>query len=124
MAQAVLARHLKVTAKPTAVQVGLQRNCIPQYTVGHESRMAEAHTDLMREFRGKLAVAGNSYTGVGLNDCVRGARDVVMGFKRGDEQTGLGHLAKRDQWVQVKMPSKEQIAEAVKKRYGGPPSAS
>ncbi|KAG4432015.1 hypothetical protein IFR05_012500 [Cadophora sp. M221] len=101
MARSVLHRHLKITDKPAATRVSLQRNCIPQYTVGHESRLQTAHTDLMREFKGKLAVAGNSYTGVGLNDCVRAARDVVMGMKRGSISTGLEDAGKNDIYVQA-----------------------
>ncbi|KAH7364638.1 protoporphyrinogen oxidase-like protein [Rhexocercosporidium sp. MPI-PUGE-AT-0058] len=101
MARSVLHRHLKITDTPAATRVSLQRNCIPQYTVGHESRMQTAHMDLMREFKGKLAVAGNSYTGVGLNDCVRAARDVVMGMKRGSVSTGLEDAGRNDIYVQV-----------------------
>lgn len=89
MAKTILHRHLKVDIEPDAVQVGLQRECIPQYVVGHEKRMRMANSELMHGFRGKLKVAGNSYTGVGLNDCVRAAMDVVMGIKRGEEGTGL-----------------------------------
>jgi oxygen-dependent protoporphyrinogen oxidase len=89
MAKMVLHRHLKVDVEPEAVNVGLHRECIPQYVVGHEKRMRTANSELMNGFRGKLKVAGNSYTGVGLNDCVRAARDVVMGIKRGERTTGL-----------------------------------
>ncbi|KAG9238803.1 protoporphyrinogen oxidase-like protein [Amylocarpus encephaloides] len=77
MARAILERHLKITAVPTATNVGLHENCIPQYTVGHDARMKKAHFELMKAFNGKVAVAGNSYNGVGLADCVASARDVV-----------------------------------------------
>ncbi|KAL8999235.1 MAG: hypothetical protein Q9169_001900 [Polycauliona sp. 2 TL-2023] len=94
MAKAILKRHLGVSEEPQAVHVGLQRDCIPQYTVGHHSRMAQAHEALQR-FRGRLRVAGNSYNGVGLNDCVRSAREVVMGLGDGrDEKTGLDIFTK------------------------------
>lgn len=76
MARAVLERHLHITAEPTAVQVGLHRNCIPQYTVGHDERMEEARVELMEEFEGRLGVAGNSYMGVGVGDCVKSAREL------------------------------------------------
>jgi oxygen-dependent protoporphyrinogen oxidase len=79
----VLRRHLKIDVEPDAVNVGLRKDCIPQYVVGHEKRMKAAHGELMQGFKGKLKVAGNSYTGVGLNDCVMAARDVVMAIKRG-----------------------------------------
>lgn len=77
MARSVLQRHLGITAEPTAVQVGLHKKCIPQYTVGHDARMRLAHFELLQEFEGNLSVAGNSYAGVGVGDCVRSARDVV-----------------------------------------------
>ncbi|KAL8848533.1 MAG: hypothetical protein Q9221_006422 [Calogaya cf. arnoldii] len=94
MAKDILQRHLGVSEEPQAVHVGLQRDCIPQYTVGHHSRMAQAHEALKR-FNGRLRVAGNSYNGVGLNDCVRSASEVVMGLVEGkDERTGLETFTK------------------------------
>jgi oxygen-dependent protoporphyrinogen oxidase len=95
MARNILARHLGITDEPTAHKVGLQKNCIPQYTVGHESRLIEAHDEIKTKFRGKLAVAGNSFKGVGLADCVRNARDVVKGLASGNEDlTGLEDFGK------------------------------
>ena len=89
MAKAILKRHLGVSEEPQAVRVGLQRDCIPQYTVGHHRRMEQAN-DALKKFSGRLRVAGNSYNGVGLNDCVRSARDVAIGLVEDtDERTGL-----------------------------------
>lgn len=99
MAIAVVKRHLNIEVEPSAVLVGLQKECIPQYTVGHNARMKSAHGELLRAFDGKLIVAGNSYTGVGLNDCVRAARDVVMGIKEGTKEfTGLNHFLS-EKWL-------------------------
>lgn len=100
MAISVLRRHLKIDEEPEYVNVNLQRECIPQYTVGHESRLMTAHHDLMSEFKGRLMVAGNSYEGVGLNDCVRSARDVVMSIKDGKVATGLEDAGKSE-WTKV-----------------------
>lgn len=88
MAKAILKRHLGITELPSAIRVGLQKDCIPQYTVGHDQRMWEA-SQMLERFQGKLMVAGNSYTGVGLNDCVRAAKDVVEAFVKGEVRTGL-----------------------------------
>ncbi|RDW78076.1 hypothetical protein BP5796_05928 [Coleophoma crateriformis] len=77
MARRVLERHLHITESPLAVNVSLHKDCIPQYTVGHTQRMQKANTDLHRAFGGRLAVTGNSYNGVGLNDCVRNAAQLV-----------------------------------------------
>lgn len=118
MARAVLYRHLKIQEKPAAIRVTLQKECIPQYTVGHDARMKEAHLDLLRGFKGKLAVAGNSYTGVGLNDCVRAARDVVMGMKRGDVSTGLEDAGRRDLYVQVRIPSMKDVEKELRRMRG------
>ena len=90
MAKAIIARHLNILEEPQAVRVSLQRDCIPQYTVGHVKRMREAGASLLRIFDGKLRVAGNSFTGVGLNDCVRAAKDLVAELQAGMKGTGLG----------------------------------
>jgi protoporphyrinogen/coproporphyrinogen III oxidase len=87
MAKTVLHRHLGIVVEPDAVNVGLQKECIPQYVVGHEKRMRAAHSELLHGFKGQLKVAGNSYTGVGLNDCVLAASNIVAGIKR---QSGTG----------------------------------
>lgn len=80
MAMSVLARHLGVLEEPVAVNATLQKDCIPQYHVGHSQRMAGGHTALLDAFDGRVRVAGSWYTGVGVNDCLRGAFDVVKGL--------------------------------------------
>jgi protoporphyrinogen/coproporphyrinogen III oxidase len=119
MAKAVLRRHLLVEEEPEAVNVGLRRECIPQYTVGHESRMKAAHNELFSEFRGKLTVAGNSYTGVGLNDCVRVARDVVMDLKDGQRKTGLEEFVRPREWAQTRLPSRAEMEISMQRRGFG-----
>ena len=101
MAKAILQRHLCIRTEPQAVRVSLQRDCIPQYEVGHDMRMETAHNQLAR-WRGKLRVAGNSFTGVGLNDCVRAARDVVKGLAEGTGTTGLDDFAGGRAWSWVR----------------------
>ncbi|KAL8721719.1 MAG: hypothetical protein Q9225_001669 [Loekoesia sp. 1 TL-2023] len=93
MAKAILKRHLGISEEPQAIHVGLQKDCIPQYTVGHDRRMARANMAL-KKFNGRLRVAGSSYTGVGLNDCVRSARNAVRGLLEGRiRDTGLESFA-------------------------------
>ncbi len=108
MALQVLQRHLKINEPPDRIHVGLQRECIPQYTVGHEDRLATASRDLLRTYKGKLRVAGNSYTGVGLNDCIRAARDVVKGLvaASGRFNTGLESFTSEKRWARVLIQSK------------------
>ena len=51
--------------------------------------MSDAGFLLTRDFAGTLRVAGSSFTGVGVNDCIRAARDVVEGFKSPKGGSGL-----------------------------------
>lgn len=76
MARSILARHLGITDEPAATQAKLQRQCIPQYVVGHRAAMSNFHQRLLRQFDGRLRVAGCSYNGVGVNDCIRGAYEI------------------------------------------------
>ncbi|KAL8930494.1 MAG: hypothetical protein Q9208_000678 [Pyrenodesmia sp. 3 TL-2023] len=93
MAKDILKRHLGISEEPRAVRVGLQKECIPQYVVGHHRRMAHGH-EALKFFNGRLRVAGSSYTGVGLNDCVRSARNVITSLVEGRNQdTGLESFA-------------------------------
>jgi protoporphyrinogen oxidase len=89
MARALLARHLGIKEEPQAVNVSLQKECIPQYTVGHNERMGEAHRALRKHFQGRLKVTGSSYIGVGLNDCLRGAWEICSRLSREPGSTGL-----------------------------------
>lgn len=104
MARNILARHLNITEEPASIHVSLQKDCIPQYTVGHARRMGDASRDLQRQFKGRLRVAGNSYTGVGLNDCVRAARDVVKRLVAADGRfdTGLESFTQEKTWAMLK----------------------
>lgn len=101
MAKALLNRHLGIDEKPRAIRVSLQRDCIPQYGVGHEERMEDASRRL-ESFKGRLRVAGNSYTGVGLNDCIRAARDVVTGLVDNTGRTGLESFVGGKKWSWLK----------------------
>ncbi|TAQ89225.1 hypothetical protein B7494_g2436 [Chlorociboria aeruginascens] len=89
MAKAVLKRHLGISEEPTHINVTLQKDCIPQYKVGYSATMEKANWEVRREFKGKLSVVGNAVNGVGVNDCVRGAREVVLAMKEGRDVTGL-----------------------------------
>jgi len=97
MARDVLRRHLGIEETPVATNVSLNRDCIPQYTVGHEDRLVEARDGLER-LNGGFSVAGASYKGVGLNDCVRSARDVVKTLVEKGRGTGL-ERAGEVRWV-------------------------
>ncbi|EGP86679.1 uncharacterized protein MYCGRDRAFT_43963 [Zymoseptoria tritici IPO323] len=90
MARAVLERHLGIKEAPEAWQVNLQADCIPQYTVGHETRLKKAHNNIWQEYKGRLRVAGNWMSGVGVNDCLRSAYEVARNLSK--DGTGLQHV--------------------------------
>ncbi|EYE95060.1 oxygen-dependent protoporphyrinogen oxidase [Aspergillus ruber CBS 135680] len=73
MARSLLKRHLNITDEPTLARSKLQRNAIPQYTVGHVSRMQELSRSVRNDFNKRLTLAGSWYGGVGITDCVRQA---------------------------------------------------
>ncbi len=60
-----------IDAAPEFVRVFRHPQAIPQYTVGHGSRL-QALEELLRSHPG-LILTGNSYRGIGLNDCVAAA---------------------------------------------------
>ena len=54
--------------------VSIQRECIPQYRVGHLDRMRELHHSIRNMYGGRLSVGGASYLGVSVNDIVLNSR--------------------------------------------------
>ncbi len=60
-----------IDSAPEFVRVFRHPQAIPQYTVGHGARL-QALTDLLLAHPG-LILTGNSYRGIGLNDCVAAA---------------------------------------------------
>ncbi|PYH89789.1 putative protoporphyrinogen oxidase [Aspergillus ellipticus CBS 707.79] len=69
----LLQRHLGITDTPVVARTRLQQNAIPQYTVGHLSRMGELSQSVRRDFNKRLTLAGSWYgtSGVGAVDCIR-----------------------------------------------------
>lgn len=61
-----------IDAEPSFVRVFRHEQAIPQYTVGHGKRL-DALADLLKKHPG-LILTGNSYRGIGLNDCVAAAQ--------------------------------------------------
>ncbi|KAJ5155171.1 hypothetical protein N7492_007974 [Penicillium capsulatum] len=71
MARTMLQRHLGITDTPTVARSRLQRNAIPQYTVGHLDRMYDLSKTVKADFNQRLVLAGNWYNGIGVGECVR-----------------------------------------------------
>ena len=89
MAKSVLRQHLNICAEPSAALVSLQRSCIPSYEPNHLGRMVQAHRALVEQYHGRVRVAGNSYAGVGVNDCIRSAYETARDLVSGQGKTGL-----------------------------------
>lgn len=66
-------RHLGIDAEPNASFVKISRQAIPQYLVGHSSRVAEIENILSRIFP-KLTLHGNSFRGISVNDCIANSK--------------------------------------------------
>ena len=71
MAKGVLAAHLGITQNPILAQANLHVDCIPQYVVGHRTRMANARSAMLNNGHwSRVRVAGSWYNGVAVNDCI------------------------------------------------------
>ena len=64
-----------LTGVPKFLKVFKHEKAIPQYTVGHGDRVARL--DAIEARHQGLLFAGNSFRGVGINDCVREAYNVA-----------------------------------------------
>ncbi|GAA5416689.1 protoporphyrinogen oxidase [Paraliobacillus ryukyuensis] len=71
-----LEKIMGITAKPDFHVVTRWRDSMPQYTVGHLERLETLSHDLDDQLPG-VFVAGNSYRGIGLPDCIRQGEQVV-----------------------------------------------
>ncbi len=67
-----LGELLGATGEPILMEVGRHPRAMPQYTLGHLDRVAAIRERLSRHPR--LFMAGNAFDGVGIPDCIRGAR--------------------------------------------------
>jgi oxygen-dependent protoporphyrinogen oxidase len=79
-----LQRHLRLPPAKTAalgaparVNVSVDVNAIPQYAVGHSALVGHVRDVLQRDFP-SLHLVGNSWGGVGVNDCVENAWKTVQ----------------------------------------------
>lgn len=81
--QETLERHLGITQQPELTHSQMQRSCIPQYTVGHVDRMTDLHLALVEQqarTSSRISIAGASYTGVSVNDCIYHAFALAEGI--------------------------------------------
>lgn len=63
--------YLDVQARPSCSCVSVAKNAIPQYTLHHFKRIHE----FREKIPANLHLVGNSYAGVGINDCILHAKN-------------------------------------------------
>ncbi|XP_034552961.1 protoporphyrinogen oxidase isoform X2 [Notolabrus celidotus] len=68
--------HLGVNAAPSWSRVVLQKDCIPQYYLGHHRRV-ESMRSFIKENNLPLSLIGSSYDGVSVNDVIFSGRREV-----------------------------------------------
>ena len=64
-----LAKTMDISMDPELVVISRWHHAMPQYTVGHRERMEKATNGLLQELPG-IFLAGSSYNGLGLPDCI------------------------------------------------------
>ena len=80
-----LERAMGITAPPDFIRIFRHEQAIPQYVVGHGKRL-DALDEGLQAHPG-LLLTGNSYRGIGLNDCVAAAHRAA--------EDGIAHLQNR-----------------------------
>ncbi|KAF6075528.1 protoporphyrinogen oxidase [Phyllostomus discolor] len=75
-AQEAVATQLGLKEPPSHCLVHLHKNCIPQYTLGHWKKL-ESASHFLAAHRLPLTLAGASYEGVALNDCIESGRQAA-----------------------------------------------
>jgi oxygen-dependent protoporphyrinogen oxidase len=68
LAREELQQTLEITADPLISRVFVWENSMPQYNLGHPTRLARL-SELLQQHPG-LALAGNGYRGIGIPDCI------------------------------------------------------
>ncbi|XP_045436303.1 protoporphyrinogen oxidase isoform X2 [Pipistrellus kuhlii] len=75
-AQEAAATQLGLKEPPSHCLVHLHRHCIPQYTLGHWRKL-ESAAHFLAIHRLPLTLAGASYDGVAVNDCIESGRQAA-----------------------------------------------
>lgn len=71
-----------ITAKPLFTEITRLRNSMPQYPVGHPSRIAGLRSELELKLPGVYAF-GAGYDGIGMPDCIKQAKFTAESAARG-----------------------------------------
>ncbi|XP_046543186.1 protoporphyrinogen oxidase-like isoform X2 [Haliotis rubra] len=76
IAHDALKTQLGITEKPIRTYVTLQKDCIPQYILGHNKRLSSMDKYLA-DTKLPLSLIGSSYRGPSVNDCIYNTRLTV-----------------------------------------------
>ncbi|WP_394233213.1 protoporphyrinogen oxidase [Niallia oryzisoli] len=71
-----LSKTISLSQDPELSVVSRWPHAMPQYTVGHQERIAKVTKGLKEELPG-IFLAGSSYNGVGLPDCIKQGEEAV-----------------------------------------------
>lgn len=71
-----LNKVMTITTDPEIAVISRWKNAMPQYTVGHQERIAKATKGLLENLPG-VFMAGSSYNGLGVPDCIDQGEEVV-----------------------------------------------
>lgn len=71
-----LNKTMKIKAKPEFSVITRWKNAMPQYTVGHNERIAAVRSEAGRKLPG-VFIAGSSFGGVGVPDCIQQGEQAV-----------------------------------------------
>lgn len=104
LAKSLLKRHLGITQEPDVTNVGLWKDCIPQYTVGYEDRLRDHVADVRNKFQGRVRLVGAQYNGVSVNNCIEQAWMTARGLRGNgwkEKATGLETRVSEQPWIPV-----------------------
>jgi len=88
VAQEAAEKTLGIRSKPTSCLVTIQRDCIPQYTLGHSDRVRNSF-DFIERRKLPLTLIGASYSGVSVNDCIYNAQLAVDRILESSQETDV-----------------------------------
>ena len=76
-----LNKTMNITAKPEFYVISRWKKAMPQYSIGHLERIARVKQALASELPG-IFLAGGSFEGVGIPDCINQGRNAVSSVKQ------------------------------------------
>jgi oxygen-dependent protoporphyrinogen oxidase len=70
---------LGLSGEPDYEKVIIWKRAIPQYVIGHKKRLEKINRRLNEI--GNIYLAGNAFTGIGLNDTIKRSYNIVKSIK-------------------------------------------